>query len=325
MKTTELYPLQFVPQYDYRLWGGNNFTTLFKRSVPGEQLGESWEISGLKNKPSMVSNGRLAGQSLVELIEQFPEALLGEDVLARFGAQFPLLIKFIDAKKPLSVQVHPNDELAQERHQCFGKNEMWYVVDAAPKAEITLGFKQPLSKAEFQKKQTQGTIEEALLCQKVQKGDAIHVPAGLLHAIGGGILLAEIQQASDITYRVHDYDRIDTKTGQKRTLHNELALDAIDFSLPQQNLLSFDQTPNVSNPLIACSYFTTDLIVLEKQYSLDLRSRNAFTVLICVEGTATLNVKEVSLEVTLGGVVLIPAELDTVSITGTGRLLSVTI
>ena len=202
MKKTELYPLQFVPQYKSRLWGGNKFNTLFNRHAEGHQLGESWEISGLKKRPSVVLNGAFKEQSLRTLIEQFPQALLGKKVLDRFGQNFPLLVKFIDAKAPLSVQVHPNDALAKERHNCFGKNEMWYVVEAETSAELILGFKNKLTKERFSHLQSEESLQIELHAEKVKKGDVVSVPAGLLHAIGGGVLLAEIQQASDITYRV---------------------------------------------------------------------------------------------------------------------------
>lgn len=325
MKTTKLYPLQFEPQYEYRLWGGNNFSTLFKRAIPGKQLGESWEISGLKEKPSFVSNGVFKGESILSLMEQFPKALLGESVLDRFGKQFPLLIKFIDAKKPLSVQVHPNDRLAQERHQCFGKNEMWYIVDATQGAELTLGFQEPLTKEAFKKRQAECRIEEVLHCENIQKGDAIHVPAGLLHAIGGGILLAEIQQASDITYRVHDYNRIDPKTGEKRILHRELALDAIDFNLPQQKVLAFEEKTTGPNPLVKCPSFTTELLNLAGELDLDYSTRKAFTVLLCVEGECSLVSEGDSFTLTQGDSLLLPAELALVHLNGSGRLLAVTV
>lgn len=325
MKKTELYPLQFVPQYKSRLWGGNKFNTLFNRNAEGHQLGESWEISGLKKRPSIVSNGSLKEQNLRALIEQFPEALLGQKVLDRFGQNFPLLIKFIDAKAPLSVQVHPNDTLAKERHNCFGKNEMWYVVEAETDAELVLGFKHRLTKERFSHLQSKENLEKELHAEKVKKGDAISVPAGLLHAIGGGVLLAEIQQASDITYRVYDYDRIDEKTGAKRELHQELAVDAIDFTLDKQGIVAYNQKINLPNPLVKTPYFTSAFLPIDGSYTIDYSKREAFSILICVEGRVTVTANSHLLSLDKGQCALIPAALNKVDLEGKAQLLEVTV
>ena len=325
MKKTELYPLQFVPQYKARLWGGNKFNTLFNRNVEGNQLGESWEISGLKKMPSIVLNGSFKEQSLCSLIETFPEAVLGKKVLERFGQNFPLLIKFIDAKAPLSVQVHPNDSLAKARHKSFGKNEMWYVLEAETSAELILGFKNKLTKERFSHLQAEASLEKELHTERVKKGDVVSVPAGLLHAIGGGILLAEIQQASDITYRVYDYDRVDEKTGAKRELHQELALDAIDFSLEKQGVVPYDQKTNHPNTLIKTPYFTTAFLPLDGLYSMDYSNREAFSVLICVEGKLSVTANDHSLSLEKGQCALIPAALNEVVFQGKAQLLDVTV
>ena len=325
MKKTELYPLQFVPQYKARLWGGNKFNTLFNRNAEGHQLGESWEISGLKKMPSIVLNGSFKEQSLCSLIEAFPEAVLGKKVLERFGQNFPLLIKFIDAKAPLSVQVHPNDSLAKARHKSFGKNEMWYVLEAETSAELILGFKNKLTKERFSHLQAEASLEKELHTEKVKKGDVVSVPAGLLHAIGGGILLAEIQQASDITYRVYDYDRVDEKTGAKRELHQELALDAIDFSLEKQGVVPYGQKTNHPNRLVKTPYFTTAFLPLDGLYSMDYSNRDAFSVLICVEGKLSVTANDHSLSLEKGQCVLIPAALNEVVFQGKAQLLDVTV
>lgn len=325
MKKTELYPLQFVPQYKSRLWGGNKFNSCFNRNAEGHQLGESWEISGLKKRPSIVLNGSLKEQNLRSLIKQFPEALLGKEVLDRFGQNFPLLIKFIDAKAPLSVQVHPNDVLAKERHNCYGKNEMWYVVEAEAKAELTLGFKIKLTKERFSDLQKEENLEKELHVEKVKKGDVVSVPAGLLHAIGGGVLLAEIQQASDITYRVYDYDRVDEKTGAKRVLHQELALDAIDFTLDKQGIIPYEQKTNYSNPLVNTPYFTTNFLPVDGSCKIDYSKRASFSVLICVEGTLTIEGNAPLLPLQKGQCALIPAALNEVNLKGKAQLLEVTV
>ena len=325
MKKTELYPLQFVPQYKSRLWGGNKFNTQLNRNAEGNQLGESWEISGLKKRNSIVLNGSLKDQSLRALIKQFPEALLGKKVLDRFGQNFPLLIKFIDAKAPLSVQVHPNDSLAKERHNCFGKNEMWYVVEAENKAELILGFKDKLTKERFSHLQSNENLEKELHVEKVKKGDVVSVPAGLLHAIGGGVLLAEIQQASDITYRVYDYDRVDHKTGAKRELHQELALDAIDFTLDKQGVVSYEQKTNHLNTLVKTPFFTTAFLPIDGSYTMDYSKREAFSILICVEGRVTITANFHLLSLEKGQCALIPASLNEVVLQGNAEVLDITI
>ena len=325
MKKTELYPLQFVPQYQYRLWGGNNFNAVFNRKVEGNQLGESWEISCLKDKASVVLNGPLKGHQLLDLIEQAPEALLGKKSLLLFGKSFPLLVKFIDAKSPLSVQVHPNDALAKERHNCLGKSEMWYVVEAEENATLTLGFNAAVTRDQFKQHQKENTLEEILHTVQVNKGDVVSVPAGLLHAIGGGVLLAEIQQASDITYRVYDHDRIDEKTGTKRELHHDLALDAIDFTLGKQAVLSVPKAVNKNHLLVDSPYFKTTFISVEKQYTLSYLNRASFSILICVDGEITLSNQAFTFVLTKGQTVLIPAVIEEVRLQGKADLLEVTL
>lgn len=284
-------------------------------------MGDLWS----KKRPSVVLNGAFKEQSLRTLIEQFPQALLGKKVLDRFGQNFPLLVKFIDAKAPLSVQVHPNDALAKERHNCFGKNEMWYVVEAETSAELILGFKNKLTKERFSHLQSEESLQKELHAEKVKKGDVVSVPTGLLHAIGGGVLLAEIQQASDITYRVYDYDRVDEKTGAKRELHQELALDAIDFTLDKQGVLSYDQKTNRLNTLVETPYFTTAFLPIDGAYTLDYSKREAFSILICVEGTLTVTVNSHLLSLEKGQCTLIPAALNQVALQGKAQILDVTI
>lgn len=325
MNKLNLYPFQFFPKHVYRLWGGKRFNDSFKREVSENQLGESWEISALKETSSIVRNGPLKEFSLRDLIDRFPEAVLGKSVVDRFGKEFPLLIKFIDAKMPLSVQVHPNDKLAKERHNCSGKNEMWYVIEAEENAEITLGFQHKLDKASYQTLIEEGRLKEVLRRVKVQEGDVISVPAGLLHAIGGGVLLAEIQQASDITYRVYDYDRVDVKTSTKRELHQAMAIDAIDFSLDNQSIVSYEKHLNQPNLLLNTPYFKTTFLPIKEEYHLNYSDRQAFSVLICVKGEATLSSQGYKVTLTKGGCVLIPAVLDEVVLSGTAQLLEVTI
>ena len=323
MKTTKLYPLQFEPQYQYRLWGGNNFSTLFKRAIPGKQLGESWEICGLKEKPSIVSNGVFKGESILSLMEQFPKALLGESVLNRFGKQFPLLIKFIDAKIPLSVQVHPNDELAKERHNSFGKNEMWYILDAEPDAELIMGFNQEIDKQQYQKLLKENRVEEVLHREKVSAGDVVYIPTGRIHAIGGGVLLAEIQQSSDITYRVYDYNRVDAQTGKTRELHNDLALDALDFSVQKTHKIDYSKKVNQVNTIVETPYFNTSFLSVNGTLKREYPNCDSFRILMCVSGSLSINYAEEEYPLANGSCLLIPAAIEQLSIQGKGDCLEV--
>lgn len=325
MKKTELYPLQFVPQYEYRLWGGDKLNAILNRDIEGNKIGESWEISAVEGAPSIVADGPFKGLSLPELIERNPEALLGKTVVEQHGKNFPLLIKFIDAKIPLSVQVHPNDELAKERHNSLGKNEMWYIMEAEKEAELILGFNKKIDPASYASALNENRIEELLHRVNIQKGEAVYVPAGLVHAIGGGIVLAEIQQTSDITYRVYDYNRIDAKTGTKRALHQDMAIKAINFDLEQQEVLQIEEKPNQSNLFLDTPFFKTAFLVVEESIKLDYKTRDAFSVLICVEGEANLMANDNPLMITKGQTILIPAAQEGIHLKGKAKFLEVTL
>src|SRR5690606_15421199 len=237
------YPLLFHPILMERIWGGNKLKTILNKKAGNGNFGESWEISNVKGNSSVVSNGPLTGRSLEELLSQMPEELLGKKVFEKFGEEFPLLIKFIDARTALSVQLHPNDELARERHNSFGKTEMWYIMQAEEKANINVGFKRSISREEYIDHLEAGKITELLNFEEVQKGDAVFINTGKVHAIGAGVLLAEIQQTSDITYRIYDWDRTDEE-GKARELHTELALDAIDFEKKEDYARPYDKQVN---------------------------------------------------------------------------------
>lgn len=224
-----LYPFKFQPILKERLWGGTKLKDLLNKPSSSDITGESWELSAVKGDVSIIENGPLAGTSLQEAINHHPQALLGKSVTNRFGTEFPILIKFIDAKQDLSIQLHPNDELAKERHNSFGKTEMWYIMQADPGAELIVGFKQDMTKENYEKHLNEGKLTDILNYEKVKEGDTFFINTGKVHAIGAGILLAEIQQTSDITYRVYDFNRKD-KEGNLRELHTELAIDAIDYS-----------------------------------------------------------------------------------------------
>ncbi len=278
------YPIQFIPIPKKRIWGGNKLKKLFHKDFVEENVGESWEVSTVENNISIVSNGTLGGMSLQELIDKYKEAFLGNKNYKRFGNQFPLLIKFIDAADDLSIQVHPNDELARKRHNSFGKTEMWYVMSAESNANLILGFNQNLSKERYQEILNEGSIEKYLNYEKVNKGDSFFVEAGLIHAIGKGVMIAEIQQTSDLTYRVYDWNRKDTD-GNERELHTDLALDA----------LKYEQTNNCKiikkeSNLVDSEYFiVNELDVTQKGLIRNLLDVDSFVIYMIVEGNIKLN------------------------------------
>ena len=279
-----LYPLKFEPILKDKIWGGNKLNTMFGKISSSFSLGESYELSGLENDQSVVKNGFLAGNTLEELIEVYMGELVGDVVYENFGLQFPLLFKLIDANDTLSVQVHPGDEIAFERHQQMGKTEMWYVLDADKDASIIYGFKENCSQQDYLVALENGGVEYLMHQVKVQKGDVIFIPSGVVHAIGKGIVLAEIQQTSDLTYRIFDFNRKDAN-GNERELHTELALDVISFSHDSQPIIKYSPAYNVITPLVACEYFTTNLLVFNQPINRHYQSINSFVVYMCVDGS----------------------------------------
>ncbi|HCY98328.1 MAG TPA: mannose-6-phosphate isomerase, partial [Polaribacter sp.] len=259
----KLYPLKFTPVFKYRLWGGEKLKSVLNKEYSETNIGESWEISDVENGETVVAVGSLQGKTLQDLIKEYKGAFLGKAVYEQFGNDFPLLIKFIDAKTPLSIQVHPGNEIAKERHNSFGKNEMWYVMEADADAELIVGFDKKLAKEAYQKSVVDGSILDLMHHENVAEGDTFYIPTGRVHAIGAGVLLAEIQQTSDITYRMFDYNRVDAKTGELRDLHNDLAIDVIDFECHETYKTSYATKKNVSNTLVHAPYFTTNLLIIE--------------------------------------------------------------
>lgn len=318
-------PLRFMPQFQYRLWGGGKLQTNLNKNFEGEGIGESWEISAVDGFASVIEDGPWKGKTLPEMIAAFPEAIFGKKCITNYGNTFPLLIKFIDARLPLSVQVHPNDELAKMRHNANGKNEMWYVLDAEPDAELILGFNQNIDAHRYEKLLAEGRIEEVLNREKVTAGDVVNVPAGLIHAIGGGVLLAEIQQSSDLTYRVYDFNRIDAKTGETRELHTQEAIDALDFSANTKHKINYSKDLNRVNNILKTPYFTTAFLSIDGTYPMDYSKRATFSILICIEGTVTVTTNDHILSLEKGQCVLIPAALNEVIFEGKAQLLDVTV
>ncbi|SDE85681.1 mannose-6-phosphate isomerase, type 1 [Pricia antarctica] len=320
-----MYPLKFYPILKERLWGGTKLKEVLHKPIESEITGESWELSGVKGDISIVSNGALSGTSLQQLIDDRAAELLGKSVVARFGKDFPILIKFIDAKQDLSVQLHPNDKLAKERHNSFGKTEMWYVMDADDGANLIVGFNRDVSKEEYTESLKNDTLLDLLNYEKVGRGDTFFINTGKVHAIGAGVLLAEIQQTSDVTYRIFDFNRKDKK-GNLRELHTEQALDAIDYKKKDDFKVNYGSNPNIVNPMVDCPYFKTDYLHLTENWNLDLSKRDSFTILMCVSGSARIANENGTADIKNGETVLVPAVSRSLSITTDNvELLEVTI
>lgn len=316
-----LYPLTFTPIFKERIWGGEKLEKELHKPIHQPLIGESWEVSTVKGDISVIDNGALKGTSLQTLIEQAPEALLGRAVYKRFGTDFPLLIKFIDAAQDLSIQVHPDDALAKARHNSFGKTEMWYIMEADPNASIIIGFNRNVSKEEYQSHLENKTLSQLLNYEKVSHGDMFFIPAGKIHAIGAGVLLAEIQQTSDITYRVYDFDRKD-KHGNYRELHTELALDAIDFERKDDFRKSYSSRENTINPAVASPYFTTDYLKITQETPLTL-SGDSFHIYIGVAGKGSLQYGDMELPLEKGKTLLVPASCKEIRLKGMVEVLQV--
>ena len=307
-----LYPLKFKPVFKEKIWGGNKLNTILGKDLPhNKKIGESWEISGVKDNISVVSNGQLAGNNLQELVEIYMGDLVGDKVFEKFGIEFPLLIKFIDANKVLSIQVHPDDELACKRYNVYGKTEMWYIIQADKDSEIITGFKQEINKEQYQKYFREGHLNQILNIEKTKTGDVFFIPAGRIHATGKGILLAEIQQTSDITYRIYDWDR-KIKDGNSRELHTELALDALDFSAYDNYKTPYKKTKNQSVSIAECNYFHTNILDFNKPIEKDYSLIDSFIIIMCLKGSLLIHNKNNDEQVNPGETVLVPAFLDNV-------------
>ena len=315
-----LYPLQFQPILKDRIWGGTKLKTLLNKPISSAITGESWEISTVENEVSCIANGYYKGKSLLELIHEFPQEVLGNKVYQIFGKQFPLLFKFLDAREDLSIQVHPNDELAASRHNSFGKTEMWYVMQADPNSNLIVGFKEKSSSEEYLKSLENKTILSLLNTKEVQKGDVFFLETGTVHAIGAGTVIAEIQQTSDITYRIYDFDRVDAN-GNTRELHVDLALDAINYEVVVAQK-EYSKTENVSNTIVDCKYFTTNFIPLNGEIK-SVKNGESFTVYMCVAGSFELHFQNEIYRYKIGDTVLLPASLKEYEIKGEASLLEI--
>lgn len=310
----QLYPIRFRPMLKETLWGGTAFRERSGRKAKTEaRIGESWEICGMPAASSVVANGFLKGNSLEEISEIYMDELLGESVYDKYGTEFPLLIKFIDAADRLSIQVHPDDRLASERHHAWGKTEMWYVIDAKPGAVIYTGFRKKTTKEEYLQHLAGKKLSELINVTPVRPGDVFFIPAGMVHAIGAGVFLAEIQQTSDVTYRIYDWDRVDSN-GKPRELHTALALDAINFSLDSNNLIRHEPELNRTVLLAESPYFHTSLIMFDRPIIKDYSLTDSFVIYICTSSMAVIECNGLSEEIRAGETLLIPASADSVTI-----------
>jgi len=307
-----LYPLKFKPILHEKIWGGNRLKELLNKDIDNlPNCGESWEISSVEGKISEVNNGYLQGNNLQELIEVYMGDLVGEKIYKKYGIEFPLLIKFIDAQADLSIQVHPNDELSKKRHNAYGKTEMWYVVNTENGSLINSGFNQPVTREKYLEYLENGKLTDLLCYEKAAPGDVFFIPAGRVHAIGKGILLAEIQQTSDVTYRIYDYDRKDGN-GNKRELHTDLALDAIDFTYQDEYKTKYKAEKNRSSEIISCDYFTTNILDFTEKLEKDYHHFDSFIVYMTLEGQFNIEYEGGNEKVNKGETVLLPASLESV-------------
>jgi mannose-6-phosphate isomerase len=312
-----LYPLKFKPIVKERIWGGTRIADRFGKGLPieaGKKYGESWEISAVQDSISIVSNGFLAGNTLEEIVEVYMGDIVGEKVYRQFGIEFPLLVKLIDTAEFLSVQVHPDNEMAARLHHAFGKSELWYVLECYSDSKIITGFNKELSRNEYVELLNSGKLNEFLRFEGVSKDDFFFIPARRVHSIGQGILLVEIQQTSDITYRIYDWDRTD-ENGVSRELHTQLALDAIDFSLSPLARKHEPITHNEPQELIKCPFFNVNRVVIDREYGKNLFNMDSFIIYLCVEGQVAIE-SEGNQDVTLlaGELALIPAALDSITL-----------
>lgn len=309
-----LYPIKFKPRLKETLWGGRSLGLNYgKKADAGKNIGESWEITGLSGESSIVSNGFLKGNSLEEIIEIYMGDLIGDENYEKYGTEFPLLIKLIDARDTLSVQVHPGDELAAERHHAWGKTEMWYILEASEGAVIYTGFKKVTTREEYLMHLDDKTISELINATPVKAGDVFFIPAGMVHAIGAGILLAEIQQTSDITYRIYDWDRTDSD-GNSRELHTDLALDAINFNQTETGLLQKQTLMNLPTPLVECKYFNTSIIQINSPIIKDYSLTDSFVIYICISSQVIVECFGKSETIKKGETILIPSSAEKVSL-----------
>lgn len=303
-----LYPLLFRPNLHKVVWGGNSLKPWKGMPADGEPIGESWEVSVVPSSVSVIANGPFAGRSLADVIDEYTEEILGKEVADCHHGKLPLLVKFIDAAKDLSIQVHPDDEMAMREHDKLGKTEMWYIIHAEPGAYLYAGFKEYIDAEEYRRRIADGSITEVMARHEVRTGDVFYIPAGRVHAICGGILLAEIQQSSDVTYRIYDYNRPGTD-GKMRELHTELAARALDYTVEREYRTIYPMRENSANLVLDTPYFTVRVNELTRPIHRDLMKYDSFIISMCLQGSCLIKVRSTGDEILLkeGHSCLIPA------------------
>jgi mannose-6-phosphate isomerase len=311
--SNQLYPIKFQPILKDKIWGGQKLKTLLNKESKLPNVGESWEISDVEGDTSVVVNGALKGQSLKLLLEDYKADLIGMKNYKVFGNKFPLLIKFIDAKEDLSIQLHPNNDLAAKRHNSFGKTEMWYVMQADEDSNLIVGFNRGITIETYLQHLENKTLTEILNFDKVKEGDTYFIDVGRVHAIGAGVMLAEIQQTSDITYRVYDWDRVDDE-GNERELHNDLAIDAFDFDMDDNFRAGYSKHENQANEMVSCPYFTTNYLPINSRIKKE-NTFDSFVIYLCVDGEAKVLTNGFSEHVRKGETILLPAAIKNYEIT----------
>ncbi|WP_299108587.1 type I phosphomannose isomerase catalytic subunit [uncultured Tenacibaculum sp.] len=308
--------LRFEPILKEKIWGGQKLIQLFGKSSSKENIGESWEISDVNGDETVVSKGSLKGKSLKDLTKLYTTDFLGNKVYQKFGNQFPLLIKFIDAKEKLSIQLHPDDELAKKRHDSFGKTEMWYIMQADKDSKIMVGFKEDSNEKEYLQHVKNKTLLDLLNIDNVLSGDVYFIPTGRIHAVGAGVVLAEIQQTSDNTYRVYDWDRQDID-GNYRELHTELTKEAIDYKALKDYKTLYKVKEGGTSEMVSCPHFTTNLISFEGKLDVNHKDKDSFVIYMCVNGEVDFNYKNQTENVKVGETIMLPACVKEVSLSST--------
>lgn len=321
----KLYPFLFEPNLHTVVWGGDRLCPYKGLEPKDEPIGESWEVSAVPSSVSVIRNGSFAGKDLVSVVSEYPSEILGETVAKKYDNKLPLLIKFIDAKRDLSIQVHPNDEMARRVHGKSGKTEMWYIIDAKPGSYLYAGFKTQISEYEYKKRIADGTITDVLARHEVHPGDVFYLPAGRVHAICSGILLAEVQQSSDLTYRIYDYNRPGLD-GKPRELHTELAAQALDYHVEDSYRTVYKEAENRSNLVIDSPYFTVRVTDLVDTFHRNLMKYDSFIICMCIKGDCKIIVRSTGDEIILkeGNSCLIPAciaDYDVIPLHGSSRIL----
>ena len=316
---SELYPLKFDNVLKEKVWGGSALVTRYnKKPSTSTSIGESWEISAIAENQSVISNGFLAGNNIEELIEVYMGDITGDSIFEKFGNEFPLLIKFIEAREDLSIQVHPGNKLARERHNAYGKTEMWYILESEKGSKIYTGFKDGVTREMYQETLSKGNLADLLNIESVVAGDVFFTPAGRVHAIGAGTVLVEIQQTSDITYRVFDWNRKNSGK-EKRELHIDLALDAIDFTATGKNKIRKDPVLNKTENLVSCEFFNTNVIRFDSPVKKEYFLIDSFVVYICIEGEFQILWDDAREIVKKGETILLPAMIKEVLLKPVGE------